>query len=109
MLRRLSAPLPGADAATVSLVLTELVTNAVRHGCGDSGAGIGVDIWRAPGVFRIEVSQSGELPDLGEVRRRRPGLERGYGVLLLDGLCRAWGLDGGRGRTWAEVSLDDHA
>lgn len=91
------------------MVLTELVTNAIRHGCADSGAGIGVDIWRASGELRIEVSQSGDLPDLREIRRRHPGVERGYGILLLDRLCRAWGLDGEQGRTWAEISLDDPA
>jgi len=106
MLRRLSVPLSRTDAETASLVLTELITNAIRHGCADSGAGVGVAILHAPGYLRFEVSQSGPVLEPQQIRQRRPGVERGYGILILDRLCRAWGVDNGARMVWAEVSLD---
>lgn len=92
--------------AAVSLVLTELVANVVRHGCDDQDAEMGVEIQRAPGVVRIEVSQPGPLYDLDSVRSRAVGRERGYGVLVLDRLCRSWGLDHQNRLVWAEIAVD---
>lgn len=106
MLRRLSIPLSKADGATASLVLTELVTNAVRHGCADPGAGIGVTVWRAPGHLRFEVAQSGPVHEPQEVRLRRPGVDRGWGVLILDQVCRSWDVDVEARKVWAEISVD---
>jgi anti-sigma regulatory factor (Ser/Thr protein kinase) len=106
ILRRLSVPLAGPDLATVSLVLTELVANVVRHGCADHGAEMGVEIQRAPDLVRLEVSQPGPLYDLDAIRNRSVGLERGYGVLLLDRLCRSWGLDHQNRLVWAEIAVD---
>lgn len=105
MLRRLAAPLPRADWATVSLVLTELVTNVVRYGCADQGAGIGVEIWCAPEQLKISVMQSGPLFDPEVVRQRIVGRERGWGVLILDRVCSSWGVDRQSGTVWAEIDL----
>jgi len=88
------------------LVLTELITNAVRHGCPDSEAGVGVAILRAPGYLRFEISQSGPVLEPQQIRQRQAGVERGYGILILDRLCRAWGVDDGARMVWAEVPLD---
>lgn len=105
-LRRLSVPLVGPDLATVSLVLTELVANVVRHGCADHDAQMGVEIRRARGLVRIEVTQPGPLYDLDAIRNRIVGRDRGYGVLLLDRLCRSWGLDHQNRLVWAEIVVD---
>jgi anti-sigma regulatory factor (Ser/Thr protein kinase) len=89
------------------LALTELVTNVVRHGgCADKGAEMGVEIQRAQGRVRIEVSQPGPLYVLDEVRNRNVGVERGYGVLMLDRLCSSWGLDHENRLVWAEIAVD---
>ncbi len=105
MLRRLSAPLPRADWATVSLVLTELVTNAVRYGCADQAAGIGVEIRRAPERLQVSVMQSGPQFDPDAVRQRIVGRERGWGILILDRVCSDWGVDRQSGTVWAEIDL----
>lgn len=106
MLRQLSDPLSRADAATVALVLTELVTNAIRHGCTDPDARVGVVVSRAPGRVRLEVTQSGSLYDPAMVRRRLPGVDRGWGILILDRMSRSWGLDPQAGMVWADISVD---
>lgn len=86
--------------------MTELVTNVVRHGCADQGAEMGVEIERALGLVRIQVSQPGPLYDLEAVRDRIAGRDRGYGVLLLDRLCSRWGLDHQNRLVWAEILVD---
>ena len=107
MLRRLFAPLSRVDAATVSLVLTELVTNAVRHGCAGPETEVRVELFRTLGVVRLEVAQPGPLYQPDAVRRRRPGIDRGWGVLILDRMCRDWGVDTGTGTVWAELTVDE--
>lgn len=105
MLRRFSIPLAGGDLAAASLVLTELVTNAIRHGCEGSDDEIDVTLARSEGVLRIEVTQTGPLYDPDEVRSRLPGETRGWGVLLLDRMSSSWGIE--KDCVWAELALED--
>lgn len=102
LLQLITPRLSPADIEIASLVLTELVSNAVRHGCEGPGE-IFVGLSREGGRLRIEVAQPGPLFDLDEVRLRRPGKERGWGVLLLDRLALSWGVD--TSRVWAEIAL----
>ncbi|MGW3953677.1 ATP-binding protein [Streptomyces sp. NPDC004752] len=73
---------------SVRLLLSELVTNAISHG---SGSRIGVRLSHTPGQVRIEV-RSGPVRTL---TARTPGLldEDGRGLLLIDALADAWGVD----------------
>ena len=105
MLQNVTLELSPGEIDTASLVVTELVTNAVRHGCDGSAGEIIVGLSREAGRLRIEVAQPGPLFDLDEVRLRRPGQERGWGVLLLDELTEAWGV--GAAGVWAEIAVTD--
>jgi serine/threonine-protein kinase RsbW len=102
ILQLITPRLSPADIEIASLVLTELVSNAVRHGCEGPGEII-VGLARELGRLRIEVAQPGPLFDLDEVRLRRPGKGRGWGVLLLDRLAQDWGVD--TSGVWAEIAL----
>jgi anti-sigma regulatory factor (Ser/Thr protein kinase) len=84
-----------------SLVVSELVTNAVMHGEGE----IGVRLVRAIDALRIEVSDDGD----GEPRQLapRPDEVTGRGLRIVSRLAAVWGVHHGpHGKTvWAELSL----
>lgn len=92
-----------ASAATdAALVATELVTNAFLYG---SGAEIGVRMTLAPPHLRIEI-------DSGPGSWRRPSArpagrleEGGRGLLLVAGLCDAWGVSADGSRTWCTLTV----
>lgn len=92
---------------TVALLVTELVTNAVRHG---RGRPVDLRVWGpdegTPGTLRIEVDDEEPVPP----RRKedvRPDDESGRGLLLLSHCARAWGVrPRPRGKTvWFELSV----
>ncbi|CAL9571164.1 hypothetical protein SUDANB176_04842 [Streptomyces sp. enrichment culture] len=87
-----------------ALLVSELVTNALRHATGPIGvrlvrpAGLG-------GVLLVEVSDP--LPDFPHERVARPDDEGGRGLQLLDSTSRRWGTrPGGAGKTvWFELAV----
>lgn len=89
-----------ADLA--ALLVSELVTNSLRHATGP----IGVRLVRPDavgGTLRVEVSDP--LPDPPRERVARPEDEGGRGLQLLAGSARRWGTrPGARGKTvWFEL------
>lgn len=106
MLRNLSVPLSASDFSAACLVLTELVTNVIRHGCTSEDEEMGVDIWRSEGSLKLHVSQPGPLYDPDLIPRRKPGEAGGWGLLLLDRLSSGWGVDADSSGAWAELVVD---
>ncbi|MET3986097.1 ATP-binding protein [Streptomyces sp. PvR034] len=97
----------GADpTGTAELLLSELVTNAVRHARAPHGRDIGVRLARYDGLLRVEVSDAGPAPVL-VVREAGEGDERGRGLAIVAALAVRWGQcprPGGVGKAvWAEV------
>ena len=94
-------PPPSPEA---ELLLTELVTNAVRHGRAGKDQAVGVSVEREGNQLRIAVSDPGPgfewAPPLG----RQPE-EGGYGLVLVDRLAERWGIRRSAGRTivWLEL------
>jgi signal transduction histidine kinase len=91
---RLSRRIPAA-----SLVVSELVTNAVIH----AGTDIELTVSEHRRAIRIAVRDHGaELP----VERRDASAEHGRGLTIVDGLATAWGVlphaDGGK-VVWAVI------
>ncbi|MET7454766.1 ATP-binding protein [Streptomyces sp. NPDC005574] len=91
-----------ADLA--ALLVSELVTNALRHATGP----IGVSLVRpaVPGdVLRVEVSDP--IPDPPRERAARPEDESGRGLQLVAHTSRRWGTrPGGAGKTvWFELAV----
>lgn len=106
MLRQLSVPLSGNDFSAACLVLTELVTNVIRHGCSSEDDEMEVDIYRSEGSLEMHVTQPGPLYDPDLIPRRKAGEGGGWGLLLLDRLCSGWGVDAGASQAWAELTVD---
>ena len=76
-----------ALAADASLVVSELTTNALRHGLGEVVVRAAID---GDGSVQLSVSDSGdELPALQPPDPDRIG---GLGLRIVDQLCTAWGV-----------------
>ncbi|MGW8061695.1 ATP-binding protein [Streptomyces ziwulingensis] len=88
-----------------ALLVSELVTNALRHATGP----IGVRLVHRPagpvGVLLVEVSDP--LPDPPRRRVARPGDENGRGLQLVASSARRWGTRPGEvGKTvWFELAV----
>jgi len=92
-----------AELADLRLIVSELVTNAVRHsGLGDESE-IEMRIAVVPGSVKVEVFDEG--PGFDEVAARAMVM-RGHGLDVVGQLSRGWGTDSGpRTRVWAEMDL----
>lgn len=93
---------PEASVRTIALLTTEAVTNAVRH--GPAGGTIVVAVSVARGQWRVAVTD--QSPRRPVVRDVEPWALGGRGVMLIDRLATAWGVDGARGTAktvWFEV------
>lgn len=87
----------------LQLLVSELVTNSVRHAGLDREEWIGLRVDVRPGAVRGTVTDAG--PGFDPPRRRpRPGEESGWGLFLVERLADRWGVDrDGRTRVWFEL------
>ena len=100
---RLAARLGQGVLDDVRLLVTELITNALRHGKLTPGDRVSLKASIDDGVVRIEVSDPGND---GEVAPREPGPKGGgYGLFLVERLAKRWGVDRRNGTTvWCELA-----
>jgi anti-sigma regulatory factor (Ser/Thr protein kinase) len=97
---------PYVDAevlASVELLTTELVSNAVRHGGAGEGSVVVLHLALTPGRLRVEVRDEGRG---FEARRPTPYGEGGYGLFLVSEVSTVWGVSHDSGTcTWFELAL----
>jgi anti-sigma regulatory factor (Ser/Thr protein kinase) len=86
----------------VRLIVSELVTNAVKHG---PDGRVRVHIRREGNTIRGEVEDEGTSA-FGLRRKVRLGPDGGLGLRLVDSLSDRWGVEAGTARVWFELS--DH-
>jgi anti-sigma regulatory factor (Ser/Thr protein kinase) len=88
--------------ADALIVVSELVTNAIRHGGARSPADeVGVHAALRDAALRLEVTDPGPGFEPGGHGPRPDG---GYGLHLLDRLATRWGVTGGDPVTvWVEL------
>jgi two-component sensor histidine kinase len=93
----------GPDAESrMRLAMSELVTNAIRHGHLAPGEQVHVTVDLTDERARVEVRQ----PTRAEAAiRRQGGAEGGLGLQLIDELVQTWGMEPGPpGVVWFEIS-----
>ncbi|MDQ2826478.1 MAG: ATP-binding protein [Actinomycetota bacterium] len=86
---------------TVELLTSEIVTNAILHGRAGPKLIVEID----DGVVRVGVHDMG--PDVPVRRIARADDVSGRGVVIVDELASAWGVEpelGGGKRVWFEVA-----
>ena len=100
---RLTARIGARVLEDVRLLVTELITNALRHGELTAGDRVSLKARVDDGVVRIEVRDPGND---GDVAPRQPGVRGGgYGLFLVEQLARRWGVDRRDGTVvWCELS-----
>ena len=95
----LNETLEERTAEDVRLLVSELVTNSLRH-TGTSE--IELEVWRSQGTVRVEVADRGAgfaVPD-----EPQPGQASGWGLFMVDRLANRWGVDSNDStRVWFEL------
>ena len=90
--------------AELRLLVSELVTNAVRHGLDRRGA-VELTLRLAGRRLRVEVADGGAgfTPPKGGHDPEDPG---GWGLVVVDELVDSWGIDAARGTcVWFERNV----
>jgi anti-sigma regulatory factor (Ser/Thr protein kinase) len=87
------------------LLISELVTNSVRHARAPDTAAISVRAHVRGDVLRVEVCDGGTS---GAIALRAPDVRNGggFGLQVVELLSRRWGVDRDGGtRVWAELAF----
>ncbi len=94
---------PKQALETARLLVTELVTNSVRHGPTGRKTTVELLVSVERDLLRIEVADRSPTP----ARRKPPTYEGGYGLALVDAMASRWdaGPQDGRNVTWFELDL----
>lgn len=96
---------PDAAIDDASLLVTELVTNEVRHGAGRSGCPIIVRVNPVIAGLRVEVVNPAPAEDVRVALRSDPGPNGGFGLRIVDEIASSWGVEINDSLTvWAEVT-----
>jgi anti-sigma regulatory factor (Ser/Thr protein kinase) len=93
-----------ATLATLTLLVSEVVTNAVIHPDAEPPGGIRLAARIASGRIRVEVTDegSGFTPQPRDPSKS----DRGYGLYLLEQQASAWGVERRSGNTvWFELTV----
>jgi anti-sigma regulatory factor (Ser/Thr protein kinase) len=101
-----SRRIPGHTADDLRLLLTELVTNAVKHAELRDGETIDLNVRALPECVEALLS----YPHHGEFAPAlpfEPDAESGFGLFLVDQVCDRWSMveTQGRMQAWFEVDL----
>lgn len=90
-----------------ALVVSELVTNSLRHGVLAPNASIEVRVTANANGTRIEVIDRGIGFDPASLRPPEPEALGGWGLFLVERLSSRWGVStDGATRVWAEIPAE---
>ena len=100
ILDALAAELDPETLGDLRIVVSELVSNAVKYGPGNP-VHVELDV-SAPDRVSGEVVTQGDPAGAPHIHER-PGAHGGYGLRLVDALSRAWGVREGSTDVWFEL------
>jgi anti-sigma regulatory factor (Ser/Thr protein kinase) len=104
-LGELAAHVPAPEFDDLRLLVTELVTNSLRHGGLGAGDAIRLVVQVEPETLRVEVRDPGPGFDV-PVPPETPDLGAGWGLYLLGRIADRWGIQGGPSTcVWFEMDL----
>jgi anti-sigma regulatory factor (Ser/Thr protein kinase) len=98
-----SSYIADSESAVLTLLVSELVSNAVLHSDAPADSDIILQLHEhSPGVVRVDVRDAGS----GFVNvPRNPHRIGGYGLLLVDAEARRWGVEREGGtHVWFELA-----
>lgn len=98
----LAAEIEPAVLRDMQLLVSEVVTNSVRH--SGSNDAIRLRVWTRPSRLKVEIADGGFGFDADGLDPEGGG-EGGRGLLILDALADRWGVSpDARGRVWFELA-----
>lgn len=101
--------LPGELVHDAEILVSELVTNAVLHG----KPAIVLRVNLEPPLIGVTVEDAGDLLPSSEPTAPGPDSTHGRGLLIVDRLASAWGIDVNDSRpgksVWFHIAADDGA
>ena len=99
--------IPEEQIMNLQLLVSELVTNAIRHGdlAGEDRISLRVTVSAA--TVGVEVTDTGAGFDPGILQHPGPGSASGWGLPIVEKLSDRWGVrhDSHATRVWFEISL----
>jgi anti-sigma regulatory factor (Ser/Thr protein kinase) len=103
--KRLASRVTASILEDIRLLVTELITNALRHGKLTAGDRVSLKASVADDIVRVEVGDPGRN---GDVAPREPGARGGgYGLHLVDRLAQRWGVERDGGTVvWFELRAE---
>jgi anti-sigma regulatory factor (Ser/Thr protein kinase) len=102
-IERAAADAPGPLLDNARLLVSELITNSVRHAGLGENARIGLHVDIGPDVLRVEVTDPGPGFE-PEERVLTIYQQSGWGLFLVDQIADRWGVDRDQGtRVWFEI------
>ena len=102
-LNGLEGRLPADQLGDVRLLVSELVTNAIRHAELDDQGAIRLVVTVAELVVRVEVRDDGRGFEVEEPPTN-PERSQGWGLFLVETLADRWGVEQGDGAlVWFEL------
>ena len=101
--RWLPDSVPEDERGALRLLVSELVTNSIRH-VVDSTRPVVLAVRIAAEAIRVEVHDGG--PGFEPARPEPRGADGGYGLFLVERMASRWGVDTRDGtRVWFELDL----
>lgn len=90
--QRVGAQLAKTRLADLLLLVSEVVTNSVRHGAVDETGRVYLRLWLRGEYVGVEVRDTGRQ---GDPAQRQPDRRRGggFGLFLVDQLAERWGAE----------------